>query len=78
MSSMICIIKILEKKLELLKNNCSKNEILEIDILFSKEYEKMLKKFNVKKIDDINKEKYRDDLLKMKNLVNKIMEIEND
>jgi len=78
MSGMIRILKILERKLELLKNNSTKNEILEIDILFSEEYEKMLKRFNVKKLDDINKEKYRDGLLEMKDLVNKIVEIEND
>jgi len=78
MSSMIRILNILEKKLELLKNNSTKNEILETDILFTEEYDKMLEKFNVEKIDDINKEEYRDDLLKMKNLVNKIIEIEND
>lgn len=75
---MIRILNILEKKLELLKNNSTKNEILETDILFTEEYDKMLEKFNVEKIDDINKEEYRDDLLKMKNLVNKIIEIEND
>jgi len=78
MSGMRRILKILERKLELLKNNSTKNEILEIDILFSEEYEKMLKRFNVKKLDDINKEKYRDGLLEMKDLVNKIVEIEND
>jgi len=78
MNSMKIILNILEKKLELLNSNRLKNEIIELDILFSEEYEKMLKRFNIKKLENIDKEKYRDELLKMKNLVNEIIKVEND
>jgi hypothetical protein len=72
------IVNLLEKKLELLKNGGLKNEILETDILFAKEYDEMLIKFEVKNIDQIDKKINRENLIKLKKLVKAITEIENN
>jgi|LGOV01.1.fsa_nt_gb secreted PhoX family phosphatase len=72
------IINLLEKKLKLLNNGVLNNEIIEIDILFAKEYDKLLKKFEVKDINDIDKVIFKDDLIKLKKLVKQIIEIEEN
>lgn len=70
------IINLLEKKLKLLNDKALKNEIIEIDILFAKEYDKLLKKFEVKDIDNIDKVIFKDSLIRLKELVKQIIEIE--
>ncbi|MEA1975289.1 MAG: hypothetical protein U9N10_06980 [Bacillota bacterium] len=73
------IINLLEKKLKLLNDKALKNEIIEIDILFAKEYDKLLKKFEVKdidNIDNIDKVIFKDSLIRLKELVKQIIEIE--
>lgn len=76
------LIEILNKKLELLKKRKNldefKEEILKLDIKFSRYYDIFLEKNKIKNLDEIDKNLYKSKLIELKKLVSEILKIEND
>ena len=71
------LIDLSTKKLELLKNNGSAREILELDMAFNKAYKNFLERNNVNSLDEIDQSKYINQLRRLKTVVTEIYTIEN-
>jgi len=70
------LIELAKQKLNFLKKDVTKNEILENDIKFLEEYQKFLDLEDVQNLDEINTSKYKKQLKELKELVGKVKALE--